>query len=465
MAFPAESRWGVILLFVLGVVVASSAQPSVQITVDASRTFQTMDGFGSSERVFDDPHLTDTFDPKTERGAVVLTRAQQDEVLDRLYVDLQFTRVRPALDGGIEIANDNRDPNVTDLSKFNFAWKRTDAHVDYVKRAMARGVTSYFLSPLRLESWMGRNSATDVAEYVEWAMAQLRRWRQLDVEVPFYSVFNEPGLNDSMSGEFIRDVIKAMGPRLEREAFATRFVITDDWGPQQAYERCVVILSDPTARRYVAALASHLYTSLDLGQMSALARQHRLPLWMTEYSRSEANRDAFQYASLISDLITRYDVSAVDYMWGFFGAWDDAQLIRLKYNDPRFADYDADAGPEYRGYDLDKAYYTIGQFSRYVGPGSQRIAAASEDPSLSVSAFRSGADVIVVVVNDRHVDRTMNLSLKGIARVTGVRMTRTTETENWADLSRPLKPSTVFATSIPRRSVTTFVVTGVSSAI
>src|SRR5713101_2696458 len=162
-------------------------------------------------------------------------------------------------------------------------------------------------------------------------MAQLRRWRQLGMELPFYSVANEPGTGTNpMTGEFIRDVIKRMGPELEGETFATRFVITDDVGPQQAYERCVVILSDPLARRYVGALASHLYGLSDLSVLSSLAKEYGLPLWMTEYSRGE--RDAFQYASLMSDTITRYDVSAMDYMWGFFGAWGPAQthLISLK---------------------------------------------------------------------------------------------------------------------------------------
>ena len=65
------------------------------VTVDAGVRHQTMDGFGHSLRVFDDPHVFENFDPATGRAATVLTTAQQHEVMDRLYRELGLTRVRP----------------------------------------------------------------------------------------------------------------------------------------------------------------------------------------------------------------------------------------------------------------------------------------------------------------------------------------------------------------------------------
>jgi hypothetical protein len=260
----------------VGLVAPAAAQSLVSISIDAAKTFQTIDGFGTSERVFDDPHVTNTFDPGTGRSAVLLTTAQQDAVLDKLYVDLGLTRVRPTIEFGIEPTNDNADPNTTDLTKFNFAWKRTDAHVDYVKRAMSRGVTTFFLSPINLEGWMGQTTPTDAAELAEWSMAIIRRWRTLGVELPYYSVHNEPALSGSagMSGAFIRDVIKIMGPKLAAEGFATKFVVPDDWGPDQAsvsaqlgytqqgaYERAATVLASRSRGTVVCwgACHSHLY--------------------------------------------------------------------------------------------------------------------------------------------------------------------------------------------------------------
>ena len=77
----------------------------------------------------------------------------------------------------------------------------------------------------------------------------------------YYSVVNEPGYRAGglWSGELIRDVIKQLGPRLRAEGLQTAPVIPDDWGPAQAYERGWVILSDDAVRKYVGALAFHLY--------------------------------------------------------------------------------------------------------------------------------------------------------------------------------------------------------------
>lgn len=116
--------------------------------------------------------------PLTGRASVTLSPAQENEILDQLYVNLKLTRVRPAqpdTSAGapppgplpIEAQNDNADPNVIDLSKFDFSWKRLDSHMDYISRARQRGVNTYFLSPVFRESWMGTATAKAAAEYAE----------------------------------------------------------------------------------------------------------------------------------------------------------------------------------------------------------------------------------------------------------------------------------------------------------
>jgi len=71
----------------------------VTVQVDAASPRQVMAGFGSSVRVFDDPHVFDNFDPATQRAATTLTHTQEDEVMDLLYRDLGLTRVRPITEG------------------------------------------------------------------------------------------------------------------------------------------------------------------------------------------------------------------------------------------------------------------------------------------------------------------------------------------------------------------------------
>jgi len=178
-----RQRWswlimvGLIVLILLYAGYTEAAKP-VGIAIDTSVTHQVMDGFGSSSRVWDDPHVANV-------SPTVIPLEVQNEILTRLYTDLGLTRVRPATGGGIEPVNDNDDPFTFDWSKFNFEWKRNDAHVDFVKQAIPYGLKVYFLSPIILEKWM---TESNPEEYVERAMAVLLRWRALGVELPFYSI-------------------------------------------------------------------------------------------------------------------------------------------------------------------------------------------------------------------------------------------------------------------------------------
>ena len=425
----------------------AAASHGAVLTVDGERRFQTMAGFGASARVFDDPHLTETFDPATERGAVVVPAAAQDEILDLLYTDLGLTRLRPNLDGpGIEPDNDNADPDVTDVGRFNFAWKRLDAHVDLARRCVERGVDTYFFSPLQLEAWM---TEANPAEYVEWALAVLRRARDQGLSMPYLSVVNEPGFQGSgiWSGEYLRDVIKLLGPQLRAEGFETRFVATDDLNASRASERCRIILADKDARRYVGALACHLYDEpiARVSQMTELSAEYGLPLWMTEWYQA----DGFAWAATMQALIADYSVSAVDYMWGFFGQWQDngSQLVVLTH----------DEANRYTGYNLRKQYFIVGQFSRCVRPGAIRVQATSTDPAIRLSAFVDGSDPIVVALNSGAVEQPVEVTLTGFPGITAVRPVRTSVTEDWVELDAIPVSGSRFSAVLPPSSMTTFV--------
>jgi len=433
------------------------------VAVDAVVTFQRMDGFGMSSRVFDDPHLFNNFDPNTGRALTVMSAAQQDAVLDRLFIDLGLTRLRPAspdtaVGAGIEPVNDNSDPYVTDLSQFSFAWKNLDAHVDMMVRAKQRGATTFFLSPLSRETWMGTTTANDVAEYAEWLLAQVRRSRDQGIVLPFLSVANEPSYSrNPMSGAFLRDVIKDLGPRLRAEGFATLFVLSDDVRASDAAAKAQIVLSDPVARPYVGALATHLYDEAvsNVGQLQAIANQYQLPLWMTEFTVGAMGTaglpaNAFSWAALMHDLIATYNVSAVDYLWGFFGQWEGntTMLVTLNNN-----------GATYQGMTLNKQYYTTGQYSRFVRPGARRIQALSSANTVLTTAYLDRSRLVVVAINTDTVDHTAAFTINGVALPASatVQPTRTSASDDWATLNPLVVSGSAFTTTLAHNSVTTFV--------
>jgi O-glycosyl hydrolase len=415
----------------------------VTVTLDPTQRFQTIQGFGTTQRLFDDPHTTETFDAVTRRASATPPAGDQAKILDALYVDLGLTRVRFHPEG-LETVNDNADPLSTDLSKFDFSWKASDGHIDAVKTLMSRGVTTYYASPLSLPSFMNESNPD---EYVEWAMVLLRHWREQGLEMPYFSLLNEPGYYQGVktwSGAWLRDVARLLGARLRAEGFATKLVLPDDVSPVDAYPRLQAILADPEARQYVGAVAYHLYGRGSEDRVAQLAKQYGIPVWMTEFSTPD---DWRAWAGIMHELLATDDVSAIDYMWGFFGDWDHSQLVRLKV-----------AGGSYAGFDITRHYYVMGQYSRFVRPGAVRIAATSSDTAVKVVAFLAGTTPVVVVTNTGTADHMVRFEL-GAAATCGTRLqaVRTSDTESWSTLPDITLDQPRFATLVPAGSVTTFV--------
>ncbi len=424
---------------------------AVTVTVNPGIRYQTIAGFGTTIRLFDDPHLTETFDPVTQRGAVVIPPVDQGRILVALYSDLHLTRVRYATETGVEPTNDNADPAVTDLSRFDFRWKKLDDHAEYVQAARPLGVTAWFGAPIGIELWMSRS---DPAEYVEWAMAIIRRWRDLGATLPYWSIVNEPGYITDISGSFLRDAVKLLGAKLAAEGIATKLVIPDDLNPTTALARAQVVLADPVARQYVGAIAFHLYdatfppaqpNTTSLAALSALARQYAIPLWMTEWY----NPDWFTWARTMHSMLADYDVAAVDYLWGFLGQWEKigSQLITIN-----------SSGSAYTGFTKNKQYWAMGHWSRFVPPGAIRVQASSSDAAVLATAWLVGEQLVVVALNVGGGEKSVQVALG--AGSPCVR-TMTSERSSSFETARVLDPVTLtgagFTTGLPATSVTTFV--------
>ncbi len=428
-----------------GPVLPPLPQPSsfdVAIAVDSRALNQTMEGFGTTVRLFNDPHLIGASGGMG--NGLDIGAASQDEILRRLYEDIGLTRIRAAVQSpGVEPVNDNDDPAVTDVSRFRFEWVFSDGHIDLLKRARAMGVSTWWLSPGALETWMGEAS---VEEYVEWTMTVLRYWRAKGVEPPFHSIVNEPNHpRVNVSGEFIRDVVKLLGPRLRAEGFATKLVIPDDVHPYHAVVSARPTLEDPEARQYIAALAFHLYDHpVDAAaQMRPLAEQFGLPLWMSEFAVAG---DFLEWAIIMHRLIAEHNVSAVDYMWGFFGFYDKNQLLRVDHS-----------GTQYQGYAPLPPFFAMGQYSKYVRPGARRIGAVSSDRSVMASAFLRDGRVTIVVINERDSVTRARVTIAGVAAPRSVSLVRTSATENMLGIGRIDLSGDAYTVELPARSISTFV--------
>jgi O-glycosyl hydrolase len=433
-------------MVVAGLLALFAASADAQVVIDVDVRHQVMQGFGASHRTWDDPHVSK---PHGHAEPTVIPPTAQHEILKQLYTDLGLTRVRPTIGPGIQ------RPLIFKLSRFDFSGRKNDDNIAFVKQAMPYGLRTVWLSPIALESWMNERNPD---EYVEWALAVLLRWRQLGVELPFYSPLNEPGHSlhkPPLSGQWLTQVVKRLGPRMRAEGLKTMLVIPDDIDPKSAYQRALPVMEDPDARPYVGAVAYHLYGGSAHEQIAIrdLALKYGIPVWMSEYSEPSyaTYAGALGWARTIHDLITTYGASAVDYLAGFFGGWQEHgahTLIPIDFK-----------GSTYRAHRLSAAYYLTGQYSRFVRPGDVRVDVRASPDGVLISAFKGPADIVAVLINPTSQARTIDISVLGVPAVGRVQGTRTSPTEQWQDLPGIVVPGTRFGAMLPPQSVTTLVLT------
>lgn len=409
---------------------ADSASQIVAIDLRAPR--QVMQGFGMSLRVWDDPHVSNA--PRT-----VIPASAQRAILVDLYRRLGLTRVRPVLDPGIQPIPE---------PKFNFTGKLGESLVAFVKQAKPYGLRTFFPGPVYLEDWMTPNSP---GAYVDYAMAVLRYWRSQGHEPPLYAPLNEPEIARDFPAQWMRQVVVQLGRRLKADGFKTKLVIPDDENPVSAYERATAVLADPEARKYVAALAYHIYNGepSDWVRIRELGARHKLPVWMTEYTTKEYGTwpDALRWATVIHTLIATGGVSAVDYLWGFFGEWVGAEtMISIRFDDG-----------VYRSHSFTPVYWLTGQYSRFVRPGYRRVAATTPAGPVLTTAFKGPGRLVVVAINQGGSAQRVRLVVRG-GRIRGpISTVRTSSSETWRSLpALPVTRSTFVAT-LPPHTVTTLV--------
>ena len=115
-----------------------------------------------------------------------------------------------------------------------------------------------------------------------------------------------------------------------------KLVIPDDENPPTTYRRASAVLQDPKARQYVGALAYHTYSQdlSDIVRLRQLGTKYSLPVWMTEWNNGSGGdwRKAMGWAERMHLVLTVGGVNAVDYMWGYFGSWDGAQLLSVDFD-------------------------------------------------------------------------------------------------------------------------------------
>lgn len=263
--------------------------------------------------------------------------------------------------------------------------------------------------------------------YLRYVQAYAKQGIPLD----YISLFNEPGIYTNIPAEKIRDLLKNhVGPLFAQQGVKTRIQAFESHNRKRAEEYWPVVLDDPEARKYVAAIAYHAYGYQDFDKIAALHRRYPdLPIWMTEVCH------AYETGLVPRSVpLPRRDFEDGDF-WGnqIFddlesgaSAWIYWNMILDEKGGPWLVSeihHNPDPNEQHPVVIVDRTtnevtytalYYYLAHFSRFVRPGAARLGVTGSGDGVRCMAFEAkDHGLIAQVLNSRKQPATINLEWRG----------------------------------------------------
>jgi glucosylceramidase len=397
------------------------------ISVDGATTYQTMAGFGytltgGSALVIDRM-------PAAARGALLrelFTRDDSSLGISYLRLSIGASDLSAAPFTYDEVPAGQTDST---LAAFTIDAERADL-IPVLKQILAINPDIPLLAtPWTAPRWMKDNGAyaggrllpASYAAYARYFVKYIAAMKAEGITIAAIAVQNEPlnpDNNPSMTmtateqAAFIKD---HLGPALRAAGLTTKIFLYDHNADHPEYP--LAILGDPAAKTFADGSAFHLYG----GTIDALTRVHdahpdRNVYFTEQYTASNGN--------FAGDL--RWHVRNL--VVGAPRNWSRTVLEWNLANDERFGPHTSGGCSTCLGaITIDSssstvtrnvAYYIIGHLSRFVDPGSVRVASTTtggtKSTSLAHVAFRTPAGrYVLVVLNDGETPQTFDISYKG----------------------------------------------------
>lgn len=244
------------------------------------------------------------------------------------------------------------------------------------------------------------------------------------------------------------------------------------------------IINDPSALSNIDVLGAHFYGSdakssntffqYPLADQKAMSKER----WMTEhYSESKGNANMWKGYIVTGDQdqTPKYDsVRALDVGYEIHRGLVEGNFsqytwwyIRRNYG-LIMHDATASVKPTPVAADVGKVTkrgYIMAQYAKFVRPGAVRVDATKNPVAHAyVSAFKKGDSVVIVVVN-RNVSRNLKFSVPGATNITSWKKYTTSANKNVSDDGSVTATGGNFSTSIDQESIVTLVGVGTASSI
>ncbi|NUP14969.1 MAG: beta-glycosidase [Streptomyces sp.] len=298
----------------------------------------------------------------------------------------------------------------------------------------------------------------------------------------YISPFNEPTNSfDSCGQEGMLvdvpqrdDIVRALGAEQQARGQRTGIIADESTSTVKFNDEVPRWINEPGTAQYVDKLAHHTYdnpsdanrakvyeTSKSVGKTSwsteVCCFGNGGTGWAQEYDPTidgglnlsriiykdfaTAHDSAFHWWVALSEMIGTDPLAKNDQ------GWNDG----LIYYDP---DYAKNGNQTLY---FTKRYYALGQYSKFVKPGSVMHNVTGLPEGVEASAYDRNGKWVVVVNNHNTTDTAVNLHFNSKSPLRAAKAVRTSADENWANVAKPSVKGGAVSASLPGRSITTYV--------
>lgn len=387
------------------------------IDIDASKTFQSVDGFGFT---------------LTGGSAQMINKLQpsiKKDLLEELFgnseksIKISYLRLSIGASDLDEhpFSYDDLQNGETDTLLMNFSLSEDlNDLIPLLKEIVQINPNLKFLgSPWSAPTWMKDNNNSKggslIPEYYDvYAMYFVKYIQSMalqGIKIHAITPQNEPlhpGNNPSMymsASEQAKFIKNHLGPAFKKHNIETKIIIYDHNCDRPDYPK--YILEDPEANKYINGTAFHLYA----GDISTLSYIHDLypskNIYFTEqYTSSEGNFGGDMKWHIKNVII------------GSMRNWSKIALEWNLANDADFKPHTDGGCTTCKGaitvnssesFSRNVSYYIIGHASKFIPPGSIRIS-SSQSGSLMTAAFLTPTgEKVLIVLNESNKTEFFNI--------------------------------------------------------
>jgi glucosylceramidase len=395
----------------------TNSNPTIE--VDPNTTFQSIDGFGY------------TLTGGSASLINALPAADKDKLLNELFgsadnaIAVSYLRVSIGasdLSASAFTYNDLPDGETDEpLAKFSMQKEQADL-IPILKKIVAINPSIKILgSPWTAPTWMKTNKSfiggslkpEYYQTYAKYLVKYIQAMKAEGITIDAITPQNEPlhpGNNPSMYMEALDQAkfVKVLGPAFQTAGLTTKIIVYDHNADKPEYP--ITILNDADAKKYVDGSAFHLYA----GNISALSQVHDAHpdknVYFTEQwvgGPSNFGEDLkWHVSTLIVGATRNWSRNVLE--WNLA-----ADLSYNPHTDKGGCSTCLGAITVAPAVSRNVAYYVIGHASKFVKPGSVRIASNIISNLQNVAFKTPDGKNVLIVCNNNTAETTFNIKYAG----------------------------------------------------